>query len=179
MTSFATGTTTANSSEQTLSTITDDGDFELRVDFVNGTALDVVLLVRVKARVDVGGATQALNTYTFTGGSAVTVGTSRYNNDEELVFSTEQTEGTPVTFDWQISRIPNLDSVIAELGVAAPTSTPSVRTGLMLLYMALRNRVDVDTTGTDALKIYNDAGTQITSKLITDDGSDYSEAEMT
>ena len=72
-----------------------------------------------------------------------------------------------------------LDTAISELGVAAPTATPTLRTGLMLLYMMARNRVDVDTTGTDALKIYNDAGTQICSKAITDDGTDYSEAEMT
>jgi hypothetical protein len=71
-----------------------------------------------------------------------------------------------------------LDTAIAELGVAAPTATPTLRTGLMLLYMMTRNRVDVDTTGTDAIKIYNNAGTQIASKLVTDDGTDYSEAEM-
>lgn len=71
-----------------------------------------------------------------------------------------------------------LDTAISELGVGAPTATPSLRTGLMLLYMMARNRVDVDTTGTDAMKIYNDAGTQIASKAITDDGTDYSEAKM-
>ncbi len=71
-----------------------------------------------------------------------------------------------------------LDTAIAELGVAAPTATPSLRTGLMLMYMMARNKVDVDTTGTDAMKIYNDSGTMITSKAITDDGTDYSEAEM-
>jgi len=72
-----------------------------------------------------------------------------------------------------------LDTAIIELGVAAPAVTPTLRTGLMLMYMMARNRVDVDTTGADAMKIYNDAGTQIASKLITDDGTDYSEAEMT
>lgn len=72
-----------------------------------------------------------------------------------------------------------LDTIIAELGVAAPAATPTLRTGLMLMYMMARNRVDVDTTGTDALKVHNDAGTQIASKAITDDGSDYSEAKMT
>lgn len=71
-----------------------------------------------------------------------------------------------------------LDTVIAELGVAAPAVTPTLRTGLMLLYMALRNKLDVQTSGTDALEIHNDAGTQITSKLLTDAGGDYSEAKM-
>ncbi len=72
-----------------------------------------------------------------------------------------------------------LDTAISELGVAAPAATPTLRTGLMLMYMMTRNRVDVDTTGTDAMKIYNNAGTQIASKLLTDDNTDYSEAEMT
>jgi len=72
-----------------------------------------------------------------------------------------------------------LDTAISELGVGAPTATPNLRTGLMLLYMALRNRIDVDTVGTDAMKVFNDAGTQIASKAVTDDGATYSEAKMT
>ncbi len=72
-----------------------------------------------------------------------------------------------------------LDTSIAELSQGAPTATPTVRTALMLLYMALRNKTSVQTSGTDALEINNDAGTIIAKKLITDDGSDYVEAEMT
>jgi len=72
-----------------------------------------------------------------------------------------------------------LDTAISELGVAQPATTPTIRTALMLLYMALRNKLDVQTSGTDALEIHNDAGTQITSKLLTDSGGDYSEAKMT
>jgi len=71
-----------------------------------------------------------------------------------------------------------LDTAISELGVGAPVATPTIRTGLMLLYMSLRNRTDVFTSGADALRLYNDAGTIITTKLLSDDGSDYSEAEM-
>ena len=71
-----------------------------------------------------------------------------------------------------------LDTAISELGVAAPTATPTIRTALMLLYMALRNKLVVQTSGTDAIEIYNDAGTKIASKAITDDGADYTEAEM-
>jgi len=70
-----------------------------------------------------------------------------------------------------------IDTAISELGVAAPTATPTLRTGMMLMYMALRNKLIVQTSGTDALEIHNDAGTKITSKAITDDGSDYSEAK--
>jgi len=71
-----------------------------------------------------------------------------------------------------------LDTAISELGVAAPSSTPTIRTALMLLYMALRNKTVVQTSGTDALEIYNNAGTKIAAKLLTDDGSDYTEAQM-
>lgn len=71
-----------------------------------------------------------------------------------------------------------IDTAISELGVAAPTATPTLRTGMMLMYMALRNKLVVQTSGTDAIEIYNDAGTKIAAKTITDDGSDYTEAEM-
>ena len=72
-----------------------------------------------------------------------------------------------------------LDTVIPELSQGVPTATPNVRTALMLMYMALRNKTDVATSGTDTLEIHNDAGTRIAQKLLTDDGSDYSEAKMT
>ncbi len=71
-----------------------------------------------------------------------------------------------------------LDTAISELGVAIPTATPTIRTALMLLYMALRDKTVVQTSGTDALEIYNNAGTLIAKKLLTDDGSDYTEAKM-
>ena len=64
------------------------------------------------------------------------------------------------------------------MGVAQPTATPTVRTALMLLYMAMRNQLKTQTSGTDALEIYNDAGTKIASKALTDDGSDYVEDKM-
>jgi len=72
-----------------------------------------------------------------------------------------------------------LDTAIVELTQGVPAITPSIRTGLMLMYMALRNQLDVQTSATDALEIHNDAGTQIAIKLLTDDGSDYREATMT
>lgn len=72
-----------------------------------------------------------------------------------------------------------LNTAIAELSQAQPTATPTIRTALMLMYMALRNQLKTQTSGTDALEIYNDAGTLICKKLISDDGSDYTEAKMT
>jgi hypothetical protein len=71
-----------------------------------------------------------------------------------------------------------IDTAISELGVGAPTATPTIRTGMMLMYMSLRNKSVTQTSGTDALEVYNDAGTIIAKKLLTDDGSDYTAAEM-
>lgn len=92
--------------------------------------------------------------------------------------NTLQIEGADATDAINAACDAALDTAIAELSVAAPTATPTMRTGLMLLYMALRNKTVVQTSGTDALEIYNDAGTKIAAKLLTDDGSDYTEAEM-
>tara|TARA_Y100000310_G_scaffold318422_1_gene372458 strand:- start:4285 stop:5688 length:1404 start_codon:yes stop_codon:yes gene_type:complete len=71
-----------------------------------------------------------------------------------------------------------LDTAITELGQGQPTATPTVRTAIMLLYMALRNKLNTQTSGTDALELHDDSGTRIAQKLLTDDGSDYSEAKM-
>jgi hypothetical protein len=49
----------------------------------------------------------------------------------------------------------------------------------MLLYMTLRNQFITQTSGTDALEVYDDAGTKICQKLITDASGDYTEAKMT
>jgi len=70
------------------------------------------------------------------------------------------------------------DVAISELAQTAPSATPTLKNAVMLLYMALRNKTTVQTSGTDALEINNDAGTIICKKLLTDDGADYSEAEM-
>ena len=71
-----------------------------------------------------------------------------------------------------------LDTAICELSQGIPTATPTIRTGLMLMYMALRNKLDVATSGTDTLEVHSDDGTRIAQKLLTDAGGDYSEAKM-
>jgi len=70
-------------------------------------------------------------------------------------------------------------NTIAELSQGVPATTPTVYTALMLIYMALRNRLDVDTSGSpDHKEIYNDANVVITKKVLTDDGSTYREDKM-
>ncbi len=70
-------------------------------------------------------------------------------------------------------------TTLPELGVGVPSASPGIAEAIMLLYMALRNKLVVQTSGTDALELHNDADTLITQKLITDDGNDYTEAKMT
>ncbi len=66
-------------------------------------------------------------------------------------------------------------AALTELSVAIPSATPRPDQAAMLLYMAMRNQLDV----TAAIKrIHNDAGTIVATKALTDDGSTYSEAEM-
>ena len=100
--------------------------------------------------------------------------TSQGDTNEGLISALQDLSTTEVLT--QVNAA--LDTAISELGVGSPTATPSLRTGLMLMYMMTRNRVDVDTSGVDAIKIHNNAGTQIASKLVTDDTVDYSEAGM-
>ncbi len=68
----------------------------------------------------------------------------------------------------------NVDA-ISELSQAAPTATPTINTALMLMYMALRNKLDVDA---NFKEVHNNAGAVITKKALTDAASVYSEAEM-
>ncbi len=66
-------------------------------------------------------------------------------------------------------------ATLPELGVAAPAATPTPREFAMLLYMAIRNKLDVTTS---IKRVHNDAGAIVATKALTDDGSTYSEAEM-
>ncbi len=84
------------------------------------------------------------------------------------------TRATPTEVNAQVVDVMNVDT-IAELSVAAPAATPTINTALMLIYMALRNKLDVTATFKE---VHNDAGTIVTKKALTDDGTTYSEAEM-
>jgi hypothetical protein len=72
----------------------------------------------------------------------------------------------------------NFDCSFAELAQGVPSATPSLDALLMLLYMALRNKLVVDSTGA-VKEVYNNAGTRIAKKILADSGTAYSEAKMT
>ena len=94
--------------------------------------------------------------------------------------NTDQIEGADATDTLLAAVDAALDTAINQLAQGAPTATPTMRTGLILLYMLARNKVITQTSGTDALELYADNGTTLVlKKLLSDDGSDYTEAEMT
>ena len=64
---------------------------------------------------------------------------------------------------------------LAELGVAIPSATPTLEAAIMLLYMTLRNKLDVDASFKE---VHNNSGSVIAKKALTDDATTYSEAEM-
>lgn len=66
-------------------------------------------------------------------------------------------------------------ATLAELAQAAPAATPRPDQAMMLLYMTLRNKLDITAS---TKNISNDAGTVIAKKALTDDAVTYSEAKM-
>ena len=82
------------------------------------------------------------------------------------------TAATPAEVLTQVNAA--LDATIAELGQGVPAATPSLRTGLMLMYMAIRNQIDVDSSFKE---FHNDAGTVIWKKAVSDVAGTFSEAK--
>lgn len=66
---------------------------------------------------------------------------------------------------------------ISEMAQQAPPATPTFEEAVMYLYMALRNAINVDTSGTDYKEFTNDAGIVIWKKQLADDGTTYTESE--
>lgn len=64
---------------------------------------------------------------------------------------------------------------IAELAQAAPSGTPRLAQAISLLYAALRNKLTVTAT---SQKIFNDAGTNIATATLTDDGTTFTRNEL-
>jgi len=56
-----------------------------------------------------------------------------------------------------------------------PGASPTLKQAIALLYMALRNKVDIDAT---TKEIHTDAGTVLATKTLSDNGTTYTEAKM-
>ena len=63
---------------------------------------------------------------------------------------------------------------LAELAQGIPPATPTMSQAVMLLYMAVRNQLTVTSA---ERAFYNDAGTKVSKKVLSDDGTTYTEAE--
>lgn len=81
---------------------------------------------------------------------------------------------SPAQVNAEMVDVVNVDT-ITELSQTAPAATPTINTALMLMYMALRNKLDVDA---NFKEVHNNAGAVITKKALSDIASVYSEAEM-
>jgi hypothetical protein len=114
--------------------------------------------------------TEIATLITQTGAAAIrtALGLASANLDTQL-------DALPTTAEVLTQVNAALDTAIAELGVAAPTATPTLRTGLMLLYMALRNKTT--STATQAT-ISNNAGTTIATAAQSDDTVTYEKGEF-
>ncbi len=66
------------------------------------------------------------------------------------------------------------DGAVPELAQATPSATPSWQALLMWLYMMSMERLDVTAT---QKSVYNAAGTVVAKKVLSDDGTTYSEAK--
>lgn len=64
---------------------------------------------------------------------------------------------------------------IPELTQAVPDAEPSLSSAVMLMYMAMRDKIDVTAT---IKEIHNDGGTIIATKALSDDGTTYREEKM-
>jgi len=73
----------------------------------------------------------------------------------------------------QVLDVLNVDT-LTEL-TSVPASTPTHRQAIMLLYQALRNKIDVTAT---AKEVHQDDGTVLGTKTLSDDGTTYSETKM-
>lgn len=114
--------------------------------------------------------TEIATLITQTGAAAIraALGLASANLDTQL-------DALPTTAEVLTQVNAALDTAIAELGVAAPTPTPTLRTGLMLLYMALRNKTTSTATQTT---ISNNAGTTIAAAAQSDDTVTYEKGEF-
>lgn len=112
---------------------------------------------------------------TCTGGTVAIRGNFTVSGITNLTLSDDARIDTS-QINAEISDVMKTDT-ISEMSQQAPPSTPTFEEALMYLYMAIRNRLDIDTTATDFKEFYNDAGTVIWKKAVTDDGTIYSEAE--
>jgi hypothetical protein len=111
-----------------------------------------------------------------TGGTANIAGITKLTNNGSGITINDDARIDVTQINDEVVDVIRTDAM-SEVAQGVPSATPNMADATMLMYMALRNRLNVDTTGTDLLEIHNDAGTVIAKKVVTDDGTTYSEAK--
>lgn len=182
------GNTDLRTATQTsVDTIEADTD-ELQIDWANGGRLDNILDARM-AETSINTSGGAVDTVTTLTGHTAQTGDSfaRLGAPAGASVSADILVIDNFVDDLE-TRVPDvislaninaevdtaLDTTIPELGVGVPAATPTVRTGLMLLYMALRG--ERTTTATvDSIK--NDALTTIATAALSDDTVTFKKGE--
>ena len=124
----------------------------------------------VSGRIDASVGAMAADVVTAAAIAAGAIGVSEAPNLDAAI----STRATPAQVNAEVVDALTVDT-IAELAQATPTATPTIVAALMLLYMAMRDRLTVTST---TKTISNDAGTVIAKKALSDDGTTYIEAEM-
>ena len=158
-------------------------------DWINGGRLDLILDIIAADVVNIDGATMrgtnnaalasALVTAQndldlLTGADGATLATSQPNYAPNTVVPDEAgVAPTAAEINAEVVDVLKTDT-IAEIAQGTPTATPTFEEAIMYLYMMLRNKIDVDS---GFKEFYNNAGTVIWKKALSDDGSNYVEAE--
>lgn len=110
---------------------------------------------------------------TLTGADGATLATSQPNYAPNVVVP--DAAGVAATEAEVLTQInAAFDAAISELGVAAPAVTPTMRTGLMWLYMMARN---LGTQNSTTKTVSNGAGVTIASAAISDDATTFTKGE--
>lgn len=96
------------------------------------------------------------------------------NHDQIIIkFTSTNAADQGIIINTDLSAIKTVS--LAELPQAAPTAAPDLEAAVMLLYMSLRDKLDVDSS---EMRIHNDAGTVIAKAALSDAAGLFTRAEL-
>src|SRR5881397_2851691 len=109
-------------------------------------------------------------------GVKVTLSAGEMNGDNILVVFSDAAGAEwcdlSISIQTSANQIDDLldNAAMSELAQATPSATPTAKQALMAMYQALRNKLQISGT---QIKVFNDAGTCVFKKSISDDGTVY------
>jgi hypothetical protein len=134
-------------------------------DWINGGRLDLILDIIAADVVNIDGAAPAL--------ASICTEARLAELDAGNLPTDVAACATPAEVNTQVSDVLKTDT-IAEQAQGIPPTTPTFEQAVMYLYMALTKSIDVDAT---LKEFYNNAGTVIWKKALSDNGTNYVEAK--